>query len=428
MSTAEPPQSANSASVGGSERRAPRAWGDHARATGPSLIVHVVYRFAVGGLENGLVNLINRLPPKRWRHAVVSLTSVDAQFAERVARDDVQFVALGKGEGHAIHLYPRLFRLFRSLAPRIVHTRNLAALEAAVPAWLARVPVRIHGEHGRDIDDLDGTSVRRRRVRRAFAPFVTRYVAVSPDLAQYLEGEVKIARSRVQQIWNGVDTETFVPRVGARRPVAGCPFDAAQHWLIGSVGRFDPVKDHATLARAFVSLVANRPALRSRARLVLVGDGATRRDVESILAQAGVADCAWFAGERHDVAHVMQGLDCFVLPSLAEGVSNTILEAMASGLPVVATRVGANAQLVVDGHTGRLVPASAHDAMARSIEGYMNDEASVREHGRNARAVVERRFSLDAMVDGYDDLYGRLCAGASLAGTRASLSPSRIDA
>ena len=397
-------------------------------ANRPSLIVHVVYRFAVGGLENGLVNLINRLPPKRWRHAVVSLTSVDAQFAQRVARDDVQFVALGKGDGHAIRLYPRLFRLFRSLAPRIVHTRNLAALEAAVPAWLARVPARIHGEHGRDIDDLDGTSVRRRRVRKAFSPFVTRYVAVSPDLARYLEGEVKIARSRVQQIWNGVDTDAFVPRVGARPPIAGCPFDAAQHWLIGSVGRFDPVKDHATLARAFVSLLANRPALASRARLVLVGDGATRRDVESILARAGVADRAWFAGERHDVAHVMQGFDCFVLPSLAEGVSNTILEAMASGLPVVATRVGANAQLVVDGHTGRLVPPSDHEAMARSLEGYMNDEASVREHGRNGRAVIERNFSLDAMVDGYDDLYARLCTGTSLVGTRAGLSASRIDA
>ncbi|HEX6794067.1 MAG TPA: TIGR03088 family PEP-CTERM/XrtA system glycosyltransferase [Casimicrobiaceae bacterium] len=394
----------------------------------PSLIVHVVYRFAVGGLENGLVNLINRLPPKRWRHAVVSLTSVDAQFAERIARDDVQFVALGKDDGHAIHLYPRLFRLFRSLAPRIVHTRNLAALEAAVPAWLARVPARIHGEHGRDIDDLDGTSVRRRRVRKAFAPFVTRYVAVSPDLAQYLEGEVKIAQSRIQQIWNGVDTDAFKPRAAARTSIAGCPFDAAQHWLVGSVGRFDPVKDHATLARAFVSLVANRPALRSRARLVFVGDGATRRGVESILAKAGVGDCAWFAGERHDVAHVMQGLDCFVLPSLAEGVSNTILEAMASGLPVVATRVGANPQLVVDGHTGRLVPAADHEAMALRIEGYMNDETSVREHGRNGRAVIERRFSLDAMVDAYDDLYARLCAGATLADTRASLSPSRLDA
>ena len=395
---------------------------------GPSLIVHVVYRFAVGGLENGLVNLINRLPPKRWRHAVVSLTSVDAQFAQRIARDDVQFVALGKGDGHAIRLYPRLFRLFRSLSPRIVHTRNLAALEAAVPAWLARVPARVHGEHGRDIDDLDGTSIRRRRVRKAFAPFVTRYVTVSPDLAQYLEGDVRIERSRIQQIWNGVDTDVFVPRAAARTPIAGCPFDATQHWLIGSVGRFDPVKDHATLARAFVRLVADHPALRSRARLVFVGDGATRRDVESILVQAGVADCAWFAGERHDVAHVMHGLDCFVLPSLAEGVSNTILEAMASGLPVVATRVGANAQLVVDGHTGRLVPAGDHEALAGSIERYTNDEASVREHGRNGRAVVERRFSLDAMVDGYGDLYARLCAGASLPDTRASLSASRLDA
>jgi sugar transferase (PEP-CTERM/EpsH1 system associated) len=393
-----------------------------------ALILHVVYRFAVGGLENGLVNLMNRLPRQRWRHAVVSLTTVDPVFATRVHDDDVQFIALGKGEGHAIGLYPRLFRLFRSMRPRVVHTRNLAALEAVVPASLAGVPVRIHGEHGRDMGDPDGRNPRRRWARRMYSPFVTRYVAVSPDLARYLSAEVGIAENRIDQIWNGVDTRLFAARGKARVPIVRCPFDPAVHWLIGSVGRFDAVKDHPTLARAFVSLIAKRPQLRSRARLVMVGDGATRHDAESILAAAHLADCAWFAGERHDVAHVMQGLDCFVLPSIAEGVSNTILEAMASALPVVATRVGANEHLVDDGRTGCLVPPSDAEALARGIERYATDEPCAAEHGRNGREMVERRFSLQKMVDRYDDLYARLCSGTSRPCAPASLSASRLDA
>ena len=105
------------------------------------LIVHVVYRFDVGGLENGVVNLINGLPREAYRHTIVSLTEATS-FRNRIQRADVQFVELHKGPGHAIGLYARLVRLFRDLEPAIVHTRNLAALEAVVPAWLARVPAR----------------------------------------------------------------------------------------------------------------------------------------------------------------------------------------------------------------------------------------------------------------------------------------------
>src|SRR6185503_11448954 len=124
-------------------------------------------------------NLINRLPAQSWRHAIVSLTDIDPAFAARISRDDVRCVALNKGPGHGLRLYPRITALLREFKPAIVHTRNLAALEVALPAWFAGVPARVHGEHGRDVGDLDGSSVRYQRVRRVFRPFVTRYIAVS---------------------------------------------------------------------------------------------------------------------------------------------------------------------------------------------------------------------------------------------------------
>ncbi|HEY7945139.1 MAG TPA: TIGR03088 family PEP-CTERM/XrtA system glycosyltransferase [Casimicrobiaceae bacterium] len=393
------------------------------------LIVHVVYRLAIGGLENGVVNLINRLPPQSWRHAVVSLTDIDPGFALRIDRHDVRCIALHKGPGHAVRLYPRIVALLRELGPAIVHTRNLAALEAVVPAWLAGVAARVHGEHGRDVGDLDGSRVRYQRVRRVFRPFVTRYIALSPDLEGYLRERIGVPAARIEQIYNGVDTGRFRPAAGGRAPIDGCPFQDADRWLVGTVGRMEAVKDQANLARAFVGALRTHPDARSRMRLVLVGEGKLRSEVEAILDAAGVRELAWFAGERADVVPLLQGLDCFVLPSLAEGVSNTILEAMACGLPVVATRVGANAELVEEDVTGRTVPAADSAALAREMGAYFAAPALARQHGQAARRRAERKFSLERMVEDYDRVYAGLlrrpAGGGSGAATAATRSRAR---
>ncbi|MEO8346693.1 MAG: TIGR03088 family PEP-CTERM/XrtA system glycosyltransferase [Betaproteobacteria bacterium] len=372
------------------------------------LIAHVVYRFDVGGLENGVVNLINRLPRESYRHAVVSLTDV-TDFRNRVRRDDVQFVALNKRPGHGYRLFPRLFRLFRDMAPTIVHTRNLAALEASVPAWLAGVPARVHGEHGRDMGDLDGTSRKYQRVRRMYRPFVSHYVALSKDLETYLNRTLGVDPRRVEQIYNGVDTARFAPTPGDRSNIAGCPFNDDDFWLMGTVGRLQEVKDQVTLAEAFVRAIRRGPAV-AKMRLVIVGDGPLRARVEHVLDAAGMRQLAWLPGERNDVPEILRGLDCFVLPSLAEGISNTILEAMACGLPVVATRVGGNPELVEDGLTGRLVPQANAESMASALLAYYEDPVLARRHGRAGRHAVLQRFSLDRMVADYLSLYDGLVA------------------
>lgn len=371
----------------------------------PPLIAHVVYHFGVGGLENGLVNLINRLPASRWRHAVIALTQATEAMRARVARPDVTYVELNKGPGHLLPLYPRLTGVLRDLRPAIVHTRNLAALEAAVPARLARVPAVVHGEHGRDADDIDGRNARRLWTRRLFSPFVNRYVALSGELQRYLVERVGIAPARIERIINGVDTARFTARGRARAAVDGCPFADPRLFVVGTVGRLDAVKDQTNLARAFVAALRRHPGARERLRLAIVGDGPLREEVQRVLAEADATPLAWLAGERHDIPAVMRGLDLFVLPSLAEGISNTLLEAMASGLPVIATRVGGNAELMEEGLTGRLVPRADPEAMATAILRYFDDPLLARRHGGAGRSLVEKRFSLELMVRRYDELY-----------------------
>ena len=365
--------------------------------------MHVMHRFDTGGLENGVVNLVNHLPAESYRHAVVALTEV-TEFRQRIRPSDVEFFALHKGPGHGVWLYPRLFALMLRLRPAIVHTRNLAALEAVVPAWLAGVPMRLHSEHGRDVGDLDGSNRKYQWLRRLYRPFVTHYVALSRDLADYLVDRTGVAAQKVTQIYNGVDTSLFRPRV-APVAIAGCPFNPAQHWLVGTVGRMQAVKNQVALAQAFVRLLALNPALRERLRLVLIGDGPLRAQCQAVLEEAGVAELAWLPGERNDVAEIMRGLHCFVLPSLAEGISNTILEAMASGLPVVATDVGGNADLVANDKTGVIVPAADVQALTDALTGLALAPERAAAMGAAGRAAVEANFSLSAMIAAYRNLY-----------------------
>ncbi|MEW6293398.1 MAG: TIGR03088 family PEP-CTERM/XrtA system glycosyltransferase [Pseudomonadota bacterium] len=386
-----------------------------AQADARPLVLHVFYRFDVGGLENGIVNLINHMPADAYRHAILALTEV-TDYRQRIRRDDVQFISLRKPPGHLFKLFPRLVRIFRELRPAIVHSRNLAALEVTVPAWLARVPVRIQSEHGRDVGDLDGSNKIYQWVRRAYNPFVSHWITLSRDLETYLTGRVGIPVRKVTQIYNGVDAGRFHPAADAAGAVpsaptiSGCPFIRPEHWLVGTVGRMQTVKNQTLLARAFIRALELAPELRPRLRLVMVGDGPLRAEAQALLTAANVAELAWLPGERHDIPEVLRGLDCFVLPSLAEGISNTILEAMASGLPVIATRVGGNPELVSEGRTGALVPASDPEAMAQAIIAYAQAHEQARSAGQEGRAEVERRFSLDAMVGAYGSIYDR-CLG-----------------
>ncbi|MCW9058162.1 MAG: TIGR03088 family PEP-CTERM/XrtA system glycosyltransferase [Gammaproteobacteria bacterium] len=372
----------------------------------PPLIVHVIYRLAVGGLENGLVNLINRMPAGRYRHAIVSLTDI-SDFRQRLERPDVDCFALHKRPGHDLRMLWRLWRLFLALRPMIVHSRNLAAMDAQLPAWLAGVPVRIHGEHGRDVHDLDGNSRKYRWLRRGFRPLIHRYVPLSRDLEAYLRGPVGVPESRIRLICNGVDTQRFRP--GAiRAGVLPSGFAGEDSLVIGTVGRLETVKDQLTLVKAFVELVRSLPE-GERLRLVLVGEGSLRAAIEALLAETGLARQVWLAGARDDVPALMAALDLFVLPSLAEGISNTVLEAMACGLPVVATRVGGNAELVEEGKTGFLVERDDPTAMAAALAGYVHDSVLRQDHGAAARQRIEEQFSLDGMVARYTDLYDELC-------------------
>jgi sugar transferase (PEP-CTERM/EpsH1 system associated) len=355
-------------------------------------------------MENGLVNLINHMPKERYRHAIVCLQGY-TDFRQRIQRDDVEIYDVDKHEGHDFGAYRRLYKILKEINPDILHTRNLSALESQVIGAAAGIKRRVHGEHGRDIYDLHGRNLKYNLLRKAIQPLIGHYIAVSRDLAGWLRDTVNVPGCKITQIYNGVDSMKFIPRSGERVPLGPPGFASGADIIIGSVGRLAQVKDFPTLLHAFHRLRELWPEGRARLRLVIVGDGPVRPECERLIAELGLADQVCLAGDRNDVAELMRSMDLFVLPSLGEGISNTILEAMASGLPVVATHVGGNPELVEDGKTGKLVPPGDAAALAQALLEYVRDSRQLLEHGRAARERIDTRFSMAAMVAGYLGVY-----------------------
>lgn len=389
------------------------------------LIAHVVYRFDVGGMENGLVNLINRLPDEFADHCVIALTEAAPDFCARLRRRDVRVIALKKPPGPTLLFLPRLWRTFRSLGPDIVHTRNAGTLETQLAAWMAGVATRIHGEHGWDVDDLAGENRRLLRMRRRFRRLVGHHIALSEPIHRYLVEKVGVPEGKVTNICNGVDTAKFTPAedaASARASIASRSHEATRifgpgTFAVGAIGRLAKVKNLGLLLDAFDAVAKRNSAFRADARLVLVGDGPDREFLDERVAQLGIAAATWMTGSRSDVADFLRALDLLVVPSLAEGISNAILEAMSCGLPIAATDVGGNRELIEDGVSGTLIPSGDVGALARTIETYFTDRRWAADHGRRARERAVTHFSLDTMIAKYHRVY---CGGLSRGGWPAA--------
>ena len=371
--------------------------------TPPRHVVHLIYRLTTGGLENVAVQLINNLPHGEFRHTVVSVTDADPLFVKRITRSDVQVICLNKPPGQPFALYPQTYRLLRRLKPDVVHTCNLAALEFMPMAALARVPLRVHAEHGMDMGEINTKGSRYLTLRKIYKRFVHEFIAVSAPLHGYLQHKLGVPPAHVHLIPNGVDTHVFRPDVAQDPTPPGFPFERHRHWVIGTVGRQVHIKNPLMLVDAFISLAQSGVTGTERMRLAMVGDGPLQNEIGERLRSAGLQDKAWLPGVRSDVAEILRSLDCFVLPSLSEGTSCTLQEAMATGLPIVVTDVGGNAELLEHGACGALVPSGDVEALKAQLFALVHGAG--REQAATALKSAHQHHSLSTVIRQYRHLF-----------------------
>jgi sugar transferase (PEP-CTERM/EpsH1 system associated) len=369
------------------------------------LIVHLTYSLDFGGLETLLIERINRMPASAYRHAVVALTRY-TDFARKITKPDVGVYALDKQPGLSLGTHAALFKLLRRLQPSVLHTYNLAAIEYAPVALLAGVPVRVNGLHGRDAADPEGRNPKHKLLRQLMLPFYDHCYANSGDMLAWNRQVIGVPEHKSGLLANGIDAERFRPLAeGEQRPDFG--FGAGCR-VIGTVGRVQDVKDHATLVDAFALLRARLPAESAALRLAIVGDGPLLPALRDKVRALGLEGLVWLPGARYDVPEILRGFDVYAISSIAEGTPGSVLEAMASGLPAVGTRVGGVPEVIAEGLTGQLVPPRDPSAMADALAPYLRDPALAAAHGAAGRARVLSHYSMPAMVAGYQALYDSL--------------------
>lgn len=353
-------------------------------------VMHILNSFNTGGLENGVVNLINRMNDQRFYHEICCVRH-SGNASRRLSRK-IPIFELNKAEGNDWRIVGKLIDIIKKSRPDVVHTRNWGAVDGVIAARLAGVRHVIHGEHGWNMDDPEGRNRKRLLARRLLSMWVDQFVAVSQDIGSWLKESVKISPRKIKTIINGVDTRKFLPKKEAR---------LTDGIVIGIIGRLDPIKRHDLLLRAFSKL----DHANCNLRLLVVGGGPERCNLERLKESLPSCEKVVFLGERADVESLYKAIDIFVLPSQNEGISNTILEAMSSGLPIIATHVGGNPELVTHGKTGLLIRPRSADEIRDALNYYIHQPDKIQIHGRSARADAECRFSLDRMVEAYEHLY-----------------------
>jgi sugar transferase (PEP-CTERM/EpsH1 system associated) len=359
-------------------------------------ILHVLHAFSPGGLENGVVNLING-SPDHFVHELCFL-SRSGEFLQRLQRP-VRYHELHKREGNDLSLFFRLRQIFQQTQMDIVHTRNWGAFDGVLAACLTRRPVLIHGEHGRDLSDPEGSNKSRNLARRTLAFRTKKVIAVSRDLYRWLKDIVRLPERKLVFIPNGVDTDRFHP--GKNAPLRREFGIDENEFVIGTISRLERIKNHAGLIRAVQRI--NQGA--QKVRLMIVGDGPDRPYIEQLVRSYPTTPAPILAGYTADAASYYRLFDAFALNSVAEGMSNTLLEAMSSGLPTVCTAVGGNPELIANDRRGILVGSGADSELEAAISEYAESPQLRAVHGANARQFVQDHFSLREMVQRYVGLY-----------------------
>lgn len=360
-------------------------------------IVQCVNSLDVGGIEQLALTLARQFNHGQFRSLLCCIEDrgrlADQAEADGLSVHTLQMQRSGKWQG-----FRNLCRLLRQHRPVVVHTHNFKPFYyGALARLVGAADVHIQTRHGA-FTKAHRAHWRYRWLRRWADALVT----VSEDGRHKLSQQSGLAEDKIGVLPNGVDTHQFCPATSpaALRRELGLPTTVP---AIMTAARFSPEKDLGTLLRAFVLVRRSLP----EAELWLLGDGGERSNLEALARELGIASHTWFFGARADVFRFLQAADLFALSSISEGLSIALIEAIASGLPVVATDVGGNREVIHPPEAGSLVPARNPQALADECVRLLRDRESLKRLSTAARARALRQFSLERMLREYETLYLR---------------------
>jgi glycosyltransferase involved in cell wall biosynthesis len=362
----------------------------------PIHVLQLLQGLNIGGIERMVESLVHGLDAARFRTSFCTFDWRGKLAGELEAAGYALYHRKRRG-GLDLGWVAWLARLLQRHSVDVVHAHNATALfYGAMATSLVPGTRLLYTEHDRAFP-----SARRDRILHALLARRTHAVAtVSATLREHLLRWESFPASRLHVIRNGVQ----MPMPQRSRAAMRRDLDLGDRPVAGIVARLAGVKNHALLLRSWKRVVADVPD----AVLVVVGNGSQEENLRGLHQQLGLGESVRFLGFRQDISELLLAMDVFVLSSLSEGLSLTLLEAEACGLPVVATRVGGNPEVVLDGETGLLVPSEQELPLAAALARLLQDAPLRRQFGERGRSYYEQHFTLAAMLRGYVELYCRL--------------------
>jgi glycosyltransferase involved in cell wall biosynthesis len=363
-------------------------------------ILHVIENLNTGGAEHMLINLVTEQVRRQHQVAVLCLFA-PGDLAGNLAALGVPVTACHKNRGLNRAVLGKMLGTVRAFSPDVVHSHSLMGnyYLAFIRLLVAPRAVQIVTRHGL----LREGSVRRLGLLFHLSLWMTHWaVGVCDAVSEELLSKHARFSKRIVTIKNGIDLARFKARNAQSHAALQAELKLPSPCrLIGIVARLNPVKNHRLLLEAFAEVNKQYP----HSALVIVGDGATREALEHFAKALDISAVVFFLGDRTDVHELLAGMDVFVLSSNNEGYSLALLEAAAACLPLVATDVGGNRDIVKHGQTGLLVPPQDSVALAEALLTLVSDSQQADRLGDNARSWVEQHASVDAMADAYERLY-----------------------
>lgn len=367
-------------------------------------LMHLVLNLQTGGLEHLVVDTIRCIDETKYRPILCTLQdSVSESLHRKIQSFGIKLIRLKK-RNVAVDLgtIQRLAQTLKKEDVTILHTHNWIPLfYGSFAAAISRTPIKIHTKHGSDISTSKSIV---RILRRCISVTIDKCIAVSDDVKNALRCGYGFNPRKIVVVKNGIDTKRHNTIAEGSRELKRAEMGVRNGThVIGIVARLSDEKDHLNLLRSIPAVVSS---VRGKDfKLVIVGDGPCRENLIGTVRQLQISKKVIFLGDRSDVPELMNAFDTFILSSVTEGISLTLLEAMATGLPVVATNVGGNPEVVVDGVTGILVPPKDPEKMAEAIIRLLQNRELAKQMGDAGRKRVEEKFSLERMVREYENIY-----------------------
>lgn len=357
-------------------------------------LIHVILKLDVGGLERVVIDLLRNLNLRIYNPILCCLEKYGTMIQE-VNELGIDVIALGKKEeGLELSLIPRLAKILRQNKIDILHSHNSSPhFYSTLAGKVAGTPINIYTIHGQELHRAD----------KLLSYMTDMIVAVSDDARKLMVRRGGIPQRKVMTILNGIDEGKYHSDVNVTLKKRSIGL-AEDDLVIGIVARLAPEKDHNTLLEAFKIVLQKT---NKKVKLVVVGDGNLRKELEEKARHISISENTIFLGERHDVPELLATFDLFVLSSLTEGISLTLLEAMAAGLPIVATNVGGNPEIVLNNQTGIIVPSRDPISMANGIVKVIGNINKAKQMGEMGKDRMAKVFSVKTMAKKYEEVYDK---------------------